>query len=352
MEAIHLDPKGRQHVPDDDPILWILGAGASKHLDLPLLCEFHTFIVQVATHPDNQGSKDAKGRCASIRTVKSLLKKGINGDIEKLLHEYPENSNKDKANLEKAKDARLCIRWCFEKRHNAVMHKRDIPYKYAAYAYFLCCVKPNDTIVNFNYDLAIERTFFNANRTPIEHCKQPRIPEECLPYLDHQNGLIYPLAGVNNGGSKGVKLVKIHGSLSFKETCGNLVVGSERHEAVCGEPYIVYPASSKPGMQDGRENLLLEAAKTALQEANRIVIAGYSLPESDAKDHPFVKELWDCAKDKTVIIVSPKPSDKLLELVKKAHKKVVWVDKFESVFSDEHVQSFGKVVDLKLHLSS
>ncbi len=328
-------------MPDDNRILWILGAGASKHLGLPLLYEFRAFIDKVANHPNNQGPKDAEDRSASFRTAQRLSERGINDNIEELLKRYPKNMNK-------GKDARRCIRWCFEKRHYAKMHKVDKPYKYKAYAYFLCCVKPGDTIVNFNYDLAIERTFFNAKRSETEHCKQPRIPEPCLENLKQRD---YQLAGVNDGGSDGVELVKIHGSLSFHETCGKLVVGSERHEAV-DEPYIVYPEPSKPSMQDGPGKPLLDAALKSLGGTQRIVIVGYSLPESDAEGHPFVSKLCKTDKEKKVVIVSPKPTDRLLELVKQANKAVVWVDKFERVFSNEHVRSFGQVIGREPELSS
>lgn len=321
---------------DDGRVLWILGAGASKHLDLPLLAEFRPFMETVARHPSNQGRDDAADRCASLRTVQRLTEAGIDDDIERLLQKHiPSSTEHD--------DAVQAIRWCFEKRHHAVMHQRDTPYKYAAYAYFLCCVRDQDRIVNFNYDLAIERTFSNARRTDSEHAKQPRIPEPCLQTLKNRR---IQLVGVQEGGSSGIELVKIHGSLSFsKGDQGAVAVGNRPNEAV-DTPYLVYPTPNKATIQSGPAESLLNAATSGLDNFNRIVIVGYSFPHSDC-DHPFVSKLSNAAAEKRIVVVSPKPVGELLDLANKAKRSVLWVDKFENVFSPDHVRNFGEVVGRK-----
>lgn len=333
---------GRCSMPGSGRVVWVLGAGTSKHLDLPLLCEFQQFIKDVADHPDNQSPEDAPGREASERTIQCLSEDGINGNIETLLKKYPPRSDKGRS-------ARLCVRWCFEKRHNAVFKKRDIPYKYKAYAYLLCCVRRCDSVVNFNYDLSVERTFGNARRGRDAHRIQPRIPEVCLKYL---NEIDYCLGGILGGGARNrsrVQLIKIHGSLSFYEQCGSLRVGEKRDDVV-HEPYIVYPDASKGRMSSGPGSTLVEAAIDALEGAEHVVIVGYSQPNSD-NTHPFVAKLREYAKRGSIVLVSPQPSDNNLQLAKDAKTAVLWVNKFEEVFSCEQVRRFAGILGREPKLS-
>lgn len=322
-------------IMSDGPILWILGAGASKHLDLPLLAEFPQFICYVAHHRDNQGDGDCTGREASFATLDLLAQH--DGNIETALSKYD-------IGTPEGNQARECIRWCFGKRHHAVMQKRDIPYKYAAYAYMLCCVQPGDRIVTFNYDLAIERTLVNARRSDAEHLKQPRIPSECL---DHLKTISYDLPGVNgtqaNGAGQRFRLIKLHGSVNWELVDGQI---QERPlNQTVDVPFLVYPDPDKSGLLNGAGRGLVEAARNAIGEVRAIVIAGYSLPMSDSQHHPLVSHLQNSVAKLSVHVVDPYHSESILSTVARSDERTIWPVRFEQVFAPGEYRLLSRLLE-------
>lgn len=318
----------------DGPILWILGAGASKYLDLPLLAEFPQFICYVAHHRDNQRDGDRPGREASFATLQLLSQHG--GDIEKVLGRYA-------IGTAEGDRVRECIRWCFGKRHHAVMQKRDIPYKYAAYANMLCCVQPGDRIVTFNYDSAIERTLVNSRRSDAEHFRQPRIPSECLDYL---KTLSYDLPGVNgtqaHGAGQRFRLIKLHGSVNWHLANGQIQeLALDQTVAV---PFLVYPDPAKGELLNGAGKGLVEAARSALDDIRAVVIAGYSLPVSDNQLHPFASQLQNAVANLPIHVVDPHPSESILSLVARSTERTIWPVRFEQVFAAGECQSLRRLL--------
>ena len=319
---------------NNGPILWVLGAGASKHLDLPLLAEFPQFICYVAHHRNNQGDADRAGREASFATLKLLAQHG--GDIETVLDTYG-------IGMSEGNQARECIRWCFGKRHHAVMQKRDIPYKYAAYAYMLYCVQPGDRIVTFNYDLAIERTLANARRSNDEHLKQPRIPSECLDYL---KTLWYELPGVNGTNADDAvqrfRLIKLHGSVNWRLANGQI---QERPlDQTVHVPFLVYPDPAKGELLNGAGAGLVEAAGNAIEDVRAIVIAGYSLPVSDSRQHAFVLHLQSAAASLPIHVIDPRPSESLLSLAAISTERTIWPVRFEQIFCADESRCLGRLL--------
>ncbi|MBI4838657.1 MAG: SIR2 family protein [Nitrospirae bacterium] len=157
-----------------------------------------------------------------------------------------------------------------------------------------------DTIISFNYDLVFEATasLYNWNR---RNKKQPHITEYELLRLNitfgKENISIKDLSDFFTGGiiedrfqtnalsidtEQSIKLIKLHGSINWQGYSSN-------------ESFIIPPTWNK---SDIRVRKLWEAAYNELKEAKRIIILGYSLPQTDT----YVESLLALALNENKIL--------------------------------------------------
>ncbi len=156
-----------------------------------------------------------------------------------------------------------------------------------------------DTVISFNYDLVLEAaaciynykrhesrrggyrkgnirfntTFGKTNITlaPFSNC-----------FAQNRTGLDFPNSDLFSGDDGAIKLIKLHGSINWKATNG-------------GETFIVPPTWNK---SDPQIRNLWDYAYKELKSARRIVVIGYSFPETDI----YVKSLIALALNENKIL--------------------------------------------------
>lgn len=156
------------------------------------------------------------------------------------------------------------------------------------------------TVATFNYDTILERAALSSDS--IDDEGQRRLTEESL-YRDLPPVLLRPYGLVSAAADTSTfTLLKLHGSLNWYWTRGDnsgatlgraFAVGGWRpngahvkpHTARAApgrEPFLVPPASAKSAYyQNPVTRQLWRNTAHALREADRVVIAGYSLPVTD-----------------------------------------------------------------------
>lgn len=149
------------------------------------------------------------------------------------------------------------------------------------------------------------------------------IPADCQEQLSQLKCTLAPSSGLFVGddaitigsSGNGFELIKIHGSINWFQTKNDKVkVGAPDHPN--DEPFIVYPEADKSAFANSPLYCrLLEAAIRALDEFDLAVILGYSIPESDSHNHPFVSKFVNYLPRKLVII-DPFPSERIERLVR------------------------------------
>ncbi len=161
----------------------------------------------------------------------------------------------------------------------------------------------NDTIISFNYDLVIETVAcvfnlkklkekkdlansgiklnctFGKNNIKITDLKETfgnkYSKKDFPPYAD-----ISPFA-LDNSPDRAIKLIKLHGSINWKTDDGEI--------------FIVPPTWNK---SDAEIKKLWEIAYEELKQAKRIIVIGYSFPETDI----YVKSLLALAVNENKIL--------------------------------------------------
>jgi hypothetical protein len=134
------------------------------------------------------------------------------------------------------------------------------------------------TVVTTNYDVLAERG--------MRHRPRPRVARPGFNYgfgPRHLAGGGYPsYAHIHRIVACGdVPLLKLHGSISWAECNGELVQYHDCRPAVRGDALIVAPVRGKqpPRLLDP----IWRRARSAIAQAERVLVVGYSLPEYD--DH-------------------------------------------------------------------
>lgn len=193
---------------------------------------------------------------------------------------------------------------------------------------------PEDlTIITFNYDLLIERTlesianhrrpgtfFFPGCYRISDIGRTTRVTGE-------------PQFATNEHDFRGVAVLKLHGSISWHSnhtsdtpTPSALVnPARELHvvdstkvsphltwrrnaRRVYMKPIIIPPVSGKRGMMHRKVLPLWQRAGVALQEAERVVIVGYSCPPLDLEARILLSENLRANRQKRVYVIDPAPA--------------------------------------------
>jgi len=159
---------------------------------------------------------------------------------------------------------------------NSISYKRNMPSHYATFADKLWKRGIKSSIISFNYDLIIENEIKKIGRTINYHL-----------YATGKNKPFY----LNKDG---MSFLKLHGSLNWMwcPECGSISLKDEpmaqkynriRCLVKCGgmkEGLIIPPNINKTPYLESIDNLW-KSADNKLSKANKIVIIGYSLPNSD-----------------------------------------------------------------------
>jgi hypothetical protein len=335
-------------------ILWVIGAGASKHLGMPLLTEFRSFFREIWWRfPENQKNPRLQD---SVPYSIGIMDSYPDQNIEQLLLKSSPLTDGNRTMLKNA----ICR--SFERRQLGRLarlresHTQGIRHKFDAYARLLCCMEDGDAIVSFNYDNAFEfvlacisKDFGLLNvselkdddRSAIE--KQGRdlwIPPELQQQLQDLSVQYEPEASFAGGapkfgnGSNKIDLIKIHGSINwFADTDQPIHVGHPENSS--GTPLLAYPEPNKPETTMLPLSAIMEKAKSSLNNIERVVIIGYSFPQSDSTGHPFVKALTENMGPKKVLAVDPYPGAALKLALNAASSHDVFEETFENAFRSD-----------------
>jgi hypothetical protein len=139
----------------------------------------------------------------------------------------------------------------------------DVNYeRWAPYRKWAAALKPEDTVVTFNYDRVVEAAARAASQA-VDLCLDPVIATTGKP-----------------------RLLKLHGSVDWKVISGRIAVAEECAAVAChpDELAIACPGPSKYAFRAENEQIesLWKRAEDALRDAEAIVFVGYRFPPSDA----------------------------------------------------------------------
>jgi hypothetical protein len=311
-------------------VLWVIGAGASYHLGMPLLAHFEAFFTELWTKfPENQ--RDAEFLQTLPQSL-DLLRQNHGKNIEELLSSSSSLSESDKTILKRA------IRRGMERRNlGRILKVFGSQGKLSPYSRLLCLMEAGDVVVNFNYDNALETPlclvgcdFAILNTTELDsaqirylssdEARRRWIPDACIAPLTTRRLEYFPAVAFDESssltigsGNTSIPLIKIHGSVNWSLTGDRITVASPSTHT--SGPLLVYPEAGKPELMNPPHSLLIDSANDALSECEAVVIIGYSFPQSDSVGHPFVSRLTSELPAKRVLAVDPFPSDTLRRIV-------------------------------------
>ena len=270
-----------------DKNVFILGAGFGAEGGAPLLRDFLQTAQRLLVNPTSRLSKDERDlftRVFNHRYELAAAREAIEVDLDNIEHLF------GLLDLEATIDSRkrqfrddlvyvilrtleLSIDWV------RVDDERRSPVRL-----FARHLRPIDAVLTFNYDLQLDQQ--------VSRCGQSL--DYCL--ADDDGGKRAP-------GPNSIKALKLHGSANWFQctNCSKTTVVdhtsspmdafvSDRvrrscehcHHAGVLRPTIVPPGWRKPGID--KDDILVPVWRTAveeLREAQRLVIIGYSMPESD-----------------------------------------------------------------------
>jgi hypothetical protein len=326
-------------------VLWIIGAGASHHLGMPLLNSFSAFFKDLW-----YGFKENREHQEFQETLPfaiETLDRHADKNIEVLLSSGSPLSPDEKNLLKRA------IRRGFERRNlGRILKVFGKHGKLGPYSRLLGLIEEGDTVVSFNYDnaletpLCLESARFDAlNSSELSgpemdyltdgRAKSRWIPSDSLSQLKERtleyapNGSFQPgTPTVIGGGRLRIPFIKIHGSVNWFQADNLIHVGSP----IGGNkiPLIVYPEGDKPELMNEPYPAIVDAANDALARCDIIVIVGYSFPQSDASGHPFVSNVASAAVRKKMVAIDPFPKDEL--------KRIVGEDRIMPITFEDAVQ--------------
>lgn len=301
-----------------DKNVYILGAGFSKELGLPLQDDFLLLAKEVYfRNPEKykhfQNVFDYQDKLSKMRQFLSypLLNLEHLFNIMEMDIFYSKN---EQTMLIKRDFVKLITDVLMESTPSPFYHDKEGKLRrltsYDNYLLFLKLliqndqyqvVTHNDTIITFNYDLVIEAaaTLYNFDRSERRgEFRHERNEYLRLNTIFGKENLISEEIGnffIKNGArsychnvhifsqeERAIKLLKLHGSINWKSTRDN-------------ETFIVPPTWNK---SDPEVRKLWEIAYQELISAKRIVVIGYSFPETDI----YVKSLLALALNENRIL--------------------------------------------------
>lgn len=313
---------------ETDKNVYIIGAGFSKELGLPLQNDFLQCAREI--YFTDTGKYDHFKRVFEYRDELSKLRNYLSIDLLNLeslfnlleMHVFYSDSPKYKGlrddYVELIRDV-LVAKMLPVVKYTKIPGGEDpsVPNQFRNYLTFLelfIAVNPlgdgksfdirHDTIISLNYDLVIESAvalfnFFTTEygRGKYRHTlavreqfgKENILFESPGDYLQPVHARRFLFEGVNLiSEDSPLKLIKLHGSINWK---------------VDDKTFIIPPSWNK---SDPRVRLLWEEAYKELQKAKRIIVIGYSFPETDI----YIKNLLALAINEnqhlqTIVFVNP-----------------------------------------------
>jgi hypothetical protein len=207
------------------------------------------------------------------------------------------------------------------------------------YYYFSKGIKPNNiTIITFNQDLQIEKIlnkFGGSGRWAtlgqifsFPFCYRLDISNNDITAPSQHNG--EELFNINDSGSDGVEILKLHGSLNWYSSHNSPNVSTSamfrpnrkiritRRQTIVPDmrlsghrtqytlPVIVPPVTHKSGILHNKVKKLWGLAETALKKADDITIFGYSCPIMDFESINLIQRAVNYKKNrKRISIIDP-----------------------------------------------
>lgn len=329
-------------------VLWILGAGASYHLGMPLLNGFPSFFRELwERFPENKKDLELS---TTLPEAIHLLDSYPSKNIEMLLESSSPLDNASRALLKRA------IRRGFERRNlGRILKVFGKHGKLGPYCRLLGLMETGDEVVSFNYDNALEtplclaaQDFAVLNTGELDSAQMRYLTNgqasarwilpDCMDLLrsrtlDYSPRQTFATGARTDSGNGALRipLIKIHGSVNWFEDHGSIYVGTPADRGI--PPLLIYPEAAKPELLQEPYQSVLREAIGALSRCQSIVIVGYSFPPSDAEGHPFVSQLVKSATKKKMLAVDPYPKDKLIEVV--GEDQIVQAT-FEEVVQPDH----------------
>lgn len=301
-----------------DKNVYILGAGFSKELGLPLQDDFLMLAKEVYFRdPDKyKHFKEVfnyQNRLAKMRTFLNYPLLNLE-HLFNLLEMDIFYSNKSEVKQLKNDFMRMIKDVFIELTPNPFFNLYDNIASNQQYAYYLSFLKMfviddsninhikfhKDTIISFNYDLIIEATtcIYNQKRNKdrvssldsIELLRlnvlfgkdNLKIDELSNYFTANIGGSIFENNRIYSNTAPSIKLIKLHGSVNWKEVDNDNL-------------FLIPPTWNK---SDTRVRRLWEIAFQEITEAKRIIIIGYSFPETDI----YVKSLLALALNENEIL--------------------------------------------------
>jgi len=287
-------------------IIFILGAGASRHCGTPLMTDFLDVARGLLKRGEVKEAEnafnnviDAVNKLNAVHSKATLNTYNIESvytafEMGKLLGRLPGIEDEDRIDgLTSA--IRKVIGYTLEKTTEIPNDARVNPFP--AYWQFteilsgLIKVGKSLTVMTFNYDLGLDYSFYRNRRNLL-------LPDYCLGDLERRGN--------------SVTYLKLHGSLNFGK-CSNLSCGKvnpyrqfqytettagmnystipvmsvlrKQRCSTCGElleddPLIIPPTWNKTAYHGQIEQVWRRAARE-MRDAERIFVLGYSLPDTD-----------------------------------------------------------------------
>jgi hypothetical protein len=303
-----------------DKNVYLLGAGFSKEIGIPLQDEF-LLVAQEVFFKDTNLYRHFEN-VFNYKNKLTIMKNYLNYpllNLEQLFNLIEMDifySNKSKLKNIKNDFIKLICDVIIDKTPNPFSHDSEghlqINDDYSQYLSFIRLfikdVRPklslyDDTIISFNYDLVLEGTVSifnwrqnNMRRNMMGDNKniiglntlfgKPNIVNDQLSnyFMINRPNSYFPNTNIFSNGNNSIKLIKLHGSINWKDAHNN-------------KTFVVPPTWNK---SDPRIRKLWDTAYHELINAKRIIVIGYSFPETDI----YVKSLLALALNENKILQS------------------------------------------------
>lgn len=313
------------NIPDrSDKNVYILGAGFSKELGLPLQDDFllvakevffrdpkrYNYFENVFRYQDKL-SKMRKFLNYPLLNLEQLfnlveMDKFYSGDeesISKIKNDFVKLINDTLLELtpnpflsEPNANLKIDTRYWHYQRFLKMFFKESPDFKFVINPF-------NDTIISLNYDLVVETLvcIYNWEKTnslsPMDLSNKAnyyiklnsifgkeniRVENIQQVFARKRNSAYFPDNDIYSESESSIKLIKLHGSINWVKVSDS-------------ETFIVPPTWNKT---DSEIRRLWNIAYKELQEAKRIIIIGYSFPETDI----YVKSLLTLALNENKIL--------------------------------------------------
>jgi NAD-dependent SIR2 family protein deacetylase len=297
-----INPHGRsflEHFPKWDRYVILLGAGASKDAGLPVIRDFSDpeYLAKAVEAQKSTGVGD--DRPDLFEVCHRIRESGMG--FEQLLAKYHREGDGD--NFLKLLEYYQRLFLITENVAGMVVNPETgyLPIMYYLVLGEMLRQIPQPIIITFNHDLWIEhglerRVHYGSIESRMDFIAPPLLDVEHIGFREPQGR---------------VPLLKLHGSFGYLycQHCDRFLVGEDNLWyfgplpcRICGGTLM---PSYVPPLEEKDPNLYLESwedARSALREADLVLVIGYSLPTYDLAARSMLSEL---NPDAMIYIVDP-----------------------------------------------